>query len=191
MCTDSSSSSNPLSGDYLRRGWQERQHTLTQGSLSRGVLHDLCQHQGSSLLKDFLCLCFTAVCRRVDFFFSFLPQDARALHNSVFPLKLWMFLRAQMQLPPSWGCFLWHLCPESLLGSGTHWGANTRNVPKRGGEIKGIHTARTGRWADAACGCCLFVTVPNSAPWGQESVCRTGTARETSLLDLCCWQSTV
>lgn len=110
-------------------------------------------------------------------FFFFLPQDTHALHNSVFPLRLWMFFQAQMQLPPSWGCCVWHLCPESLLGTGTQWGANTPTSPKCGGEIKGIHTTRTGRWA----GHCMFASEPDLAPWGQESVCRAGSDTGTPL----------
>ena len=88
-------------------------------------------------------------------FFSFFPQDTCALHNSVFPLKLWMFFQDQTQLLPSWGCFPWHLRPESSPGggrppanpTGTRRGADSpaTSVPKRGANVKGIRVTRTRR----------------------------------------------
>lgn len=112
-------------------------------------------------------------------FFSFLPQDAHALHNSVFPLRLWMFFQAQMQLAPSWGCFLWHLCPESCWVQ-AHAGVPTHQPGQNVvGKSRGFTQPGQGGGQDAACGCCRCA-----------SVCRAGSDTGTSLLDLCCLQST-
>lgn len=66
-----------------------------------------------------------------------------------------MFFQAQTQLPPSWGCFPWHLRPESLPGAGrlpanptgTRQGADSpaASVPKRGANVNGICLTRTRR----------------------------------------------
>lgn len=93
----------------------------------------------------------------------FLSPPRHALQNSVFPLRLRMFFQAQTQLPPSWGCFLWHLCPESFLGTGTRWGANTPALQNVLGKSRGFTQPGQGGGQDTACGCCLFASVPDLA----------------------------